>query len=117
MRKTVLLAFATGFALTLAGSPAQAASKASVATCQKEANGGYALALRMEPSLRASIESHRKQLSAACAAFASGKSGAAALSQCLRATSSGPAHIQRARYQDHGHIARQREICRDLAGK
>ncbi len=117
MRNVFALTIVTGLALTGLANAAQTAPKDKVSACQNEARAGYALAWRMEPSLRPSIEEHRKRMSDACAAFVAGKaSSTAALSRCLRETSSGPAHVQRARNQDHAHIARQRELCRDLAG-
>jgi hypothetical protein len=117
MRNVFALTIFTGLALTGLANAAQPSTNDKVSACQKEAKAGYALAWRMEPSLRPSIESHRKRMSEACAAFVAGKaSSTSALSQCLRETSNGPAHVQRARNQDHGHIARQRDLCRDLAG-
>lgn len=117
MRKVFALTIMTGLALTGLANATQSTPNEKVAACQKEAKAGYALAWRMEPSLRHSIEGHRKRMSDACAAFVTGKAGAtSALSQCLRESSSGPAHVQRARNQDHAHIARQRDLCRDLAG-
>ena len=117
MRKVFALTIITGLALTGLANATQSTPNDKVAACQKEAKAGYALAWRMEPSLRHSIEGHRKRMSDACAAFVTGKTGAtSALSQCLRESSSGPAHVQRARNQDHAHIARQRDLCRDLAG-
>jgi len=117
MRNVFALTIVTGLALTGLASAAQPSKNDKVSTCQKEAKAGYALAWRMEPSLRPSIEEHRKRMSAACAAFVAGKStSTAALSQCLRETSSGPAHVQRARNQDHAHIARQRDLCKALSG-
>jgi len=117
MRNVFALTIITGFALTGLANATQSAPGDKVSACQKEAKAGYALAWRMEPSLRPSIDGHRKRMSDACAAFVSGKSSTtAALSQCLRETSSGPAHAQRARNQDHAHIARQRDLCRELAG-
>lgn len=117
MRNVFALTIVTGLALTGMANATQSAPNDKVAACQNEARAGYALAWRMEPSLRPSIEEHRKRMSEACAAFVAGKSTSkAALAQCLRETSSGPAHAQRARNQDHAHIARQRNLCRDLAG-
>jgi hypothetical protein len=117
MRNVFALTIFTGLALTGLASAAQPSTNDKVSACQKEAKAGYALAWRNEPTLRPSIEGHRKRMSAACAAFVAGKAtSTAALSQCLRETSSGPAHVQRARNQDHAHIARQRDLCRDLAG-
>jgi hypothetical protein len=117
MRNVFALTIITGLALTGLASAAQPSTNDKVSACQKEAKAGYALAWRNEPSLRPSIEGHRKRMSAACAAFVTGKANStAALSQCLRETSSGPAHVQRARNQDHAHIARQRDLCRELAG-
>ncbi len=117
MRKVITLTVFAGLALAGVAGAAQTAPADKVAACQKEAKAGYALAWRMEPSLRPSIESHRKRMSEACAAFASGKSDSiGVLTRCLRETSSGPAHVQRARNQDHAHIERQRELCRELGG-
>jgi|JI10StandDraft_1071094.scaffolds.fasta_scaffold16527_6 hypothetical protein len=117
MRNVFALTIVTGLALTGLANATQSAPNDKVSACQNEARAGYALAWRMEPSLRPSIKEHRKRMSDACAAFVAGKSSStAALSQCLRETSSGPAHVQRARNQDHAHIARQRDLCRDLAG-
>lgn len=117
MHKVVALTVFAGLALAGVASAAQAVTPEKVAACQKEAKAGYALAWRMEPSLRPSIESHRKRMSEACAAFASGKSDSiGALTRCLTETSSGPVHVQRARNQDLAHIERQRDLCRDLGG-
>jgi hypothetical protein len=117
MRNVFALTIFTGLALTGLANAAQPSTNDKVSACQKEANVGYALAWRMEPSLRPSIEEHRKRMSDACAAFVAGKAtSTAALLQCLRETSSGPAHAQRARNQDHAHIARQRDLCRKLSG-
>ena len=89
-----------------------------IAACQKEATSGYALAWKMEPSLRTTIDSHRKKMSEACAAFASGKvTTTQALSQCLHETSAGPVHIQRDRARDEAHIARQRLLCKELGNE
>jgi hypothetical protein len=115
MRNVFALTIFTGLALTGLANAAQPSTNDKVSACQKEAKVGYALAWRNEPSLRPSIEGHRKRMSAACAAFVAGKTSlTAALSQCLRESSSGPAHVQRARNQDHAHIARQRDLCREL---
>lgn len=117
MLKVIVVTVFTGLALAGVAGAAQTVPSDKVAACQKEANAGYALAWRMEPTLRPSIESHRKRMSEACAAFASGKSDSiGVLTRCLTETSSGPAHVQRARNLDHAHIERQRDLCRDLGG-
>lgn len=117
MRRFIALTVVTGLALLGAASAAQTTPSDKVSACQQEAKAGYALAWRMEPSLRPSIESHRKRMTEACAAFVTGKTGStAALSRCLRESSAGPAHVQRARHQAHSHIERQRDLCRELAG-
>lgn len=117
MRKVFALTIITGLALTGLANATQSSPNDKVSACQKEARAGYALAWRMEPTLRPAIDGHRKRMTAACAAFVAGKaSSTSALAQCLRETSSGPVHVQRARNQDHEHIARQRDLCRDLAG-
>lgn len=114
--------FAASVVSALIAASTAAATQATrddvIAACQKEAKAGYALAWKMEPSLRTTIDTHRRKMSEACAAFASGKvTTTAALSQCLHETSAGPVHIQRARDRDREHIARQRDLCRELGAE
>ena len=117
MRKYVALTIVTGLMSVATASATQTSTSDLVAACQNEAKAAYSLAWRMEPTLRPSIDAHRKRQSAACAAFATGKTNTtAALSQCLRESSAGPVHVQRARHMDHAHMARQRELCRALGG-
>lgn len=95
----------------------QGAREDLVAACQREAARGQALAWRMEPSLRNTIQGQRKRMSEACAAFLAGGGSTSALSQCLHEAAQGQMHIQRDRNQDRTHIERQKEICRALGGK
>jgi hypothetical protein len=118
MRKLIAASLAAGLIATSAASATQNSRADVIAACQKEAATGYALAWKMEPSLRSTIDSHRKKMSNACAAFASGTiSTTAALSQCLHETSAGPVHIQSGRDRDREHIARQRDLCRELGAE
>ena len=115
MRRIISVTLAAGVLATSVAWAANSSREELVAACQKEARSSYSLAWKMEPSLRDSIETHRKRMSDACAAFVSGStSSTAALSQCLHETSAGPVHIQRARNMDREHIAKQRELCRSL---
>jgi hypothetical protein len=115
MRKLIAASLAAGLIATSAASATQNSRADVISACQKEANAGYSQAWKMEPSLRSTIESHRKKMSEACAAFASGTlTTTVALSQCLHETSAGPVHIQGGRDRDREHIARQRQLCREL---
>ena len=115
MRKTIAVTFALAVLTGAVASAAQNSRGELISACQKEAQSGYALAMKMEPSLKNSIVAHRKNLSTACAAFATGKSNSTAmLSNCLHQTSAGPVHIQRGRIFDRPHVARVRELCRAL---
>ena len=116
MRRIISVTLAAGVLATSVAWAANSSRDDLVAACQKEARTSYALAWKMEPSLRNSIETHRKKMSAACAAFVTcGTTSTAALSQCLHETSAGPVHVQRARNMDHEHIAKQRDLCRSLS--
>ena len=118
MHKLIAATLAAGLISASTASATQQSRDDVIAACQKEAKTGYALAWQMEPSLRTTIDSHRKKMSEACAAFASGSiTTTAALSQCLHETSAGPVHIQRDRDRDENHIARQRQLCRDLGAE
>lgn len=115
MRKLLAATFLVGLAATTVASATQSPRAELVASCQKEALSGHAMALRMEPSLRNTIESHRKKMSAVCAIFASGNANTTgALSQCLHEASAGLLHTQRGRNMDRAHASRQRELCQAL---
>lgn len=83
------------------------------AMCQAEAKAGYARAWKLEPSLRPSIADHRVRMSAACARVAAEKT--TALNACLAEAARGPRHVQRGRNMDRDHVARQKDLCRQLA--
>lgn len=113
--KHLAIALLTGFGLLASASSTLAVSPESVQACTSEAQSAYGRALRMEPSLRPVILSHRKRMSEACTAFIAGKTtSTAALTRCLREASMGPIHVQRARNLDAPHVARQNEACRAL---
>lgn len=115
MRKILAASFVAGLIATTAAYATQNSRDDLIAACRKEAETGYSLARKTEPSLRAMIDQHRQRMSAACVAFASGNlSTTAALSQCLHETSAGPLHIQRDRAMDRKSVARQRDLCRAL---
>lgn len=115
MRRIISVTLAAGFLATSVAWAANGSRDELVTACQKEAKSSYALAWKMEPSLRDSIETHRKKMSAACAAFVTGGTAStAALSQCLHESSAGPVHVQRARNMDREHIAKQRDLCHSL---
>jgi hypothetical protein len=110
-----VLALLAGFGLLASTTSTQAVSPEKVEACTSEAQSGYGRALRMEPSLRPVILSHRKRMSDACLAFLAGKTDAtSALTRCLREASAGPVQVQRARNRDSGHVVRQKEACRVL---
>lgn len=113
MRKVPVAAFAFAVLTGAVASAAQNSREDLVTACQKETNSGYALAYRMEPSLKDTVVSHRKKLSAECAAFVTGQANStAALSNCLHRASMGPVQIQRDHTSDRAHVARVRAICR-----
>ncbi|MEQ1755390.1 MAG: hypothetical protein ABL973_14810 [Micropepsaceae bacterium] len=115
MRRVISATLAAGVLATSVAWATNSSREDLVTACQREAQSSYALAWKMEPSLRGSIETHRRKMSAACAAFVTGGTNTTAvLSQCLHETSAGPVHIQRARNMDRQHIARQRALCRSL---
>ena len=89
---------------------------AAANACTREANAGHETAWRLEPSLRARIDSHRARMSEICTKLATATgSKVALLDDCLVEAAKGPRHIQRGRNMDREHVARQKELCRKLA--